>query len=195
MRDVFEKIYVDNHWRNDESVSGAGSTLDATAAIRDFLPGIFKRYRIKSVLDIPCGDFNWAKEIEWPGYIGADIVPDLIRANQQEYSEFDFQVLDVTTDPLPCVDMIFCRDLMGHLSNRDVDRALANIRESESKYLLATTFPDHETSGDINTGEWRPINLASLFGLPDPIQVFNEGCTAGGGEFKDKSLGLWRIDE
>jgi hypothetical protein len=61
---------------------------------------------------------------------------------------------------------------------------------SRSTYLLATTFPKHETNGDIKTGQWRPINLASMFGLPAPIELISENYN---GEFSDKSLGLWRL--
>lgn len=37
---------------------------------------MLKKYSIKSILDIPCGDFSWMKKIELDGieYIGADIV-------------------------------------------------------------------------------------------------------------------------
>ena len=194
MEGVFEKIYQENAWKNDESVSGAGSTEEATRVIRQELPGIFRRYRIKNVLDIPCGDFNWASEVKWPGYIGADVVPELIMRNREEWPEVDFRVLDVTKDFLPEVDLILCRDLLGHFSNYFVQKALRNIVSSGSRYLLATTFPKHENNGDIWTGDWRPINLASYYGLPDPIAIFNEGCTAGGGQFADKSLGVWRLD-
>ena len=41
----------------------------------------------KSMLDIPCGDFHWMKEIELPldHYMGADIVKPLIEENQNRY--------------------------------------------------------------------------------------------------------------
>ena len=167
MRDIFTSHYQNNFWADDESVSGHGSTLEATKVIRQALPVLFARYGINSVLDLPCGDLNWSRLVNWPEtYIGADIVPQLIAD----------------------------RDLFGHLSNKDVKFALRNIKRSGAKYLLATTFPGHQTNGDIHTGDWRPINLASFFGLPNPIEYINEGCTAGKGQFSDKSLGLWRIN-
>ena len=193
MKDVFSRHYQTNYWADDESVSGHGSTVAATKTIRLVLPPLFEHYDIKSVLDIPCGDLNWAHKVKWPSYIGADIVPELVAETRARFPDFDLRVLNITEDPLPQVDLILCRDLLGHFSNADVKRALANIKKSGAKYLLATTFPEHETSGNIETGEWRPINLASFFGLPDPIEYINENCTDGGGAFKDKSLGLWRL--
>lgn len=195
MRDIFSNHYSTNYWADDESVSGHGSTLAATASIRADLPVLLAQYNINSMLDIPCGDLNWMCQVEFPEgfrYIGADIVPDLI-AEMAALHQADLRVLDITRDKLPPVDLIFCRDLLGHFSNRDVRLALNNVRNSGAKYLLATTFPEHETNGDIETGQWRPINLASLFGLPDPIEYMREDCVEGGGEFSDKSLGLWRV--
>lgn len=193
MKDVFSRHYQTNYWADDESVSGHGSTVAATKAIRLALPPLMEWYEIKSVLDIPCGDLNWAHKVKWPAYIGADIVPELVEKARAAHPDFDLRVLDITRDPLPAVDLIVCRDLLGHFSNRDVKLALQNIKKSGAKYLLATTFPGHETSGDIETGMWRPINLASFFGLPDPEEYINEMCTDGGGAFADKSLGLWRL--
>lgn len=195
---VFTDIYKNNGWRSDESVSGHGSTLEATSAIRGALPVMFDHYGIKTVLDIPCGDFNWwqhIKGIEKVQYVGADIVPELIHENNARYSSgaVSFIYMDITANQLMPMDLILVRDLLGHFSNADVRKALINIKRSGSKYLLATTFPNHETSGDIETGEWRPINLASMWGLPDPIATIDERCTAGGGAFADKSLGLWAL--
>jgi hypothetical protein len=191
---VFDDIYKTNFWASDESVSGKGSELSATEKIRDELPGLFEQYSIRSFIDIPCGDFNWMgtllPRLPGIGYIGADVVSHLIVDNQWRYPDLDFRVLDISKDKLPRVDLIFVRDLLGHFSNVDVKHALKNIRASGATYLLATTFPGHENLHDITTGQWRPINLASFFGLPDPIETINEGLT---GEFGDKSLGLWRL--
>lgn len=192
MREVFTNHYRTNFWQNPESVSGAGSTLKNTKYIRELLPEVMAAYKIRSVLDIPCGDLNWAKHVKWPKYIGADIVPELVEATKAANPTFDLRVLDITKDSLPKVDLVLCRDLLVHFSNADVRRALDNIRASGAKFLLATTFPLHENSGDMETGRWRPLNLASFWGLPDPLEYISEEFKHQ--EFNDKSLGLWRID-
>lgn len=194
MRDVFEQIYQENFWRSDESASGTGSDLDQTKTIREILPQLFKELHVKKVFDIPCGDFNWFKEMNVDvDYIGADVVPELVKWNYEQYADeqHTFRVIDITHDPLPDVDLILCRDLLGHFSNRDVQLALRNIKSTKAQFLLATTFPGRENPTDIETGQWRPINLASLFGLPNPERVISESCPISG--FEDKSLGLWRL--
>lgn len=76
-RDIFSRYWSSNHWRNAESRSGDGSTLAYTARLREQLPLLISRYRVRSMLDLPCGDFNWFRHVELPAsvdYIGADIV-------------------------------------------------------------------------------------------------------------------------
>lgn len=207
MDDTFNRIYKNNEWKSDESVSGRGSTLKETEEIRRQLPILFTKLGIRTLLDIPCGDFHWFSSMVndlgfskynegMDFYIGADIVPELITKNRLEHliTFLDFRVLDVTKDELPKVDLILCRDMLGHFSNWEVKLALDNFKRSGAKWLLATTFPGRQTTGNIRTGEWRPIDLDHWWGLPKPTLMINENCTEGDGKFADKSLGLWRID-
>jgi hypothetical protein len=155
-----------------------------------------KEFEIRSMLDLPCGDFYWMKHVDLQGidYIGADIVSELITRNKQfESPHVSFEPLDLLSSRLPKVDMIFCRDCLVHLSFKDVFVALENIVRSGSGLLLTTTFPRHRRNYDIRTGGWRTLNLElAPFGLPKPLRVLEEGCTQPGG-YADKSLGLWRI--
>src|SRR5258705_1028102 len=85
---VFRRIFDLNLWGNRESISGEGSTLERTAAIRAELPGLLARHGVRSMLDAPCGDFFWMKELalDVDSYIGADIVPELIARNIECHS-------------------------------------------------------------------------------------------------------------
>ena len=56
--EIFQKIHEDNHWNNDESVSGGGSTLEFTRSIPSELEDWLTRNNVSSFADIPCGDFN-----------------------------------------------------------------------------------------------------------------------------------------
>tara|TARA_R110002111_G_scaffold117466_4_gene179538 strand:- start:17230 stop:17832 length:603 start_codon:yes stop_codon:yes gene_type:complete len=196
MRDIFERIFNTNGWSSAESVSGTGSTMEQTTVIRERLPELFKKYAIKTLLDIPCGDFHWMNLVPKEGikYIGADIVGGLVDRLSESHHH-DFRVLDVTMSPLPVVDLILTRDCFVHLSYAAIFAAVQNIRASGSKYLLTTTFSDRENR-EIQTGDWRPINLqAEPFLFPAPLEVINEGCTECGGSFADKSLTLYQISD
>ena len=196
---VFENIYNKSRWGNKETKSGTGSTLASTQKIIDTLPHILHKYAIKAMLDIPCGDFNWMKEVNigTAQYTGADIVPAIINENNRKYSSpaRTFIVADLAEDHLPKVDLIFCRDCLVHLSYNDIHKALQNIHHSGATYLLATTFSSHNNI-DIITGNWRPINLqAPPFNLPSPIEIINEDCTESEGKYTDKALALWHVKD
>lgn len=199
MGDVFGSIYRQHLWGDGESLSGAASSLTATAGVRTELPALLRELGIRSMLDIPCGDFHWMKEaaLELDVYIGADIVGELTKANKRFENEGrTFTTLDLTRDPLPKVDLVLCRDCLIHFSLLDARRGLDNIRASGSRYLLTTTFTRSSRRNiDIVTGQWRPLNLQRPpFSLPAPLSVIREGWP-GGGRFDDRSLGLWRMED
>ena len=118
--------------------------MEATKTIRQELPKLLSAYSIESMLDIPCGDYTWMNIVEKKcSYLGGDIVRELVEINQKKYSNENtrFIQLDVTTDRLPKVDLIFCKDCLQHLSNENVKKALSNFKKSGSKYLLVTSYP------------------------------------------------------
>lgn len=197
MQDTFSEIHHKNHWKGEESLSGGGSSREQTDILITKLPEILREFNIDSMLDLPCGDFSWMKHLDLPSeicYIGADIVPELIADNKQKYANAQrrFSILDITSDPLPEVDLLFCRDCLVHLSFADIHRAWDNICGHEIPYLFTTTFPLCETNEDITTGDWRPLNLeAEPFRLPEPTLIISEDCTEGAGLYRDKSMALW----
>ena len=198
-RAKFIDIYQRNGFGGRESISGPGSSLEQTAVIRRELPALLGELNIHSLLDAPCGDFYWMKELDLDikSYTGADIVPDIIRTNQMLYnnSRRQFVTLDITKDPLPAVDLILCRDCFIHLSFKDILLALRNFAKSRSLYLLTTTFTEVENNRDIVTGRVRYINLGKApFNFPEPIRLINEECNGTDDNRSDKCIGLWKMD-
>jgi hypothetical protein len=196
LKEIFTEIYQNNLWASGESKSGSGSELKNTQIIRNELPTLFKKFNIKTVLDIPCGDFNWMSYVDRTGveYIGGDIVEDLIENNKKNYNYIDFRVLDVTKDDLPKVDLIFARDLLGHFNYRSIDMAISNMKKSGSKYLLTTCFTKWDFNSNIEDGGWRPINLMIKPFNFKPIYLINEDCTEGGGDYNDKCLIMFDLN-
>ncbi len=196
---IFTDIYLHNHWKGTESVSGSGSTLKQTQYLRRDLEKILKIYRIGSILDIPCGDYNWMKFVEKQNikYTGADIVKPLIKLNKKRYGQDKlrkFIVKDIIKDTLPTNDLIICRDCFVHLSFDEILKSIINIKKSNGKFLLATTFTDHFINTDSSRGGWRKLNMQKEpFNFPTPVFIINEKCTEGNGESSDKSMGLWLI--
>ena len=132
-------------------------------------------------------------------YIGADIVDKLILNNSNLYginNQIDFKVINLITDKLPKVDLVITRDCLVHLSFKDIFTSIANIKNSGSKYLLTTTFINRHNNIDIITGNWRTLNLEiAPFNFPKPIALFIENCTEDNGNFSDKAMALYNIED
>jgi hypothetical protein len=199
-RELFTEIWRSNLWGAEQSRSGLGSEVEAASQLVAELPGLLAQFNIKTLLDLPCGDFGWLARarLELDTYVGADIVDELVALNTTKYATADgrigFRRLDLLSDPLPAMDAVLCRDCLVHLSYANIARAFENLAASGSRWLIATTFTDHDDNRDIVDGDWRLLNLqAKPFNLPQPSALLNEGCREAGGTYDDKSLGVWRI--
>lgn len=197
MKRVFSHIRRVNLWESAESASGRGSELSCTESIRSALPMLFEKFGITSMLDAPCGDFNWMQHVPLTGihYTGMDVVPELIDRNQQRYSTATVRFLsgDITRDALPSVDLILSRDCLVHLSLRDGCCALRQFQQSGSRYLLVTTYPATTQNRDAPTGSWKPLNLCRPpFNLPEPLMLLPDPSDDTGAN-PDKAMGLWDL--
>ena len=164
---IFRSIWKHNYWGADESFSGPGSTLEQASNLISNFPQFLDKFEIKSVIDAPCGDFNWMsiaiKSAPKIKYIGGDIVPEIIQFLNAKYQipNVEFRIFDITKDTFPISDVWLARAVFFHLSNRDIYSALENFVKSEIPYILTTncvTDMDHQNI-DIKTGGWRSLNL------------------------------------
>jgi hypothetical protein len=194
--DIFSEIYATNAWQSEESKSGCGSTMEATAELRSVLPGLLTELEVKVLVDAPCGDFHWMQHVDLPvrQYIGGEIVADLVDQLNAQYADErrTFMLLDLTKDELPDADALFCRDLLLHLSFADIEQVKANFLRSSCEYLIASTYPNVKTQFDIVTGQARPVNvLRPPLNWPTPIKMINDRA----GEHLDRRMGVWRRDQ
>ena len=199
-KEVFTRINNKKLWSGSESASGSGSEIGQTKTLIKELPELLKNKGIKTILDIPCGDFNWMRKVDLSSfdYLGADIVDDLVSENLKNYGSenINFTVLNIITDVLPEKDLIFVRDCFVHFSSNDIQKAINNIKRSGCKYLLTTTFVNYHDNHDIITGKWRPLNLREKpFNFPEPEYILLENCTEKDGKYKDKAMGLWLVEK
>jgi len=189
----FTEIAENGGFGHSSSLSGSGSSLEATVAMRDLLPKLVENYNINSLLDIPCGDFYWMKLVDLKNvqYSGADIVESIIAENNSKFGQSNrrFIVSDLCIDNLSQVDLVLSRDCMIHLKLNEIKAALRNFKLSGSRLFLLSTYPSVQFNPEIDPRFCRNINLEiPPFNLPKPIELFYEG----GGCNEGKALGLWR---
>ena len=195
---AFTRHFERRDWGEPETVSGRGSSLRCTDAIRRQLPALFAEFGIQRVTDAGCGDFHWLRELgdELPTYVGIEVVDALAADNQKRFGSDRrrFVSLDIIRDPIPPADLILCRDCLVHLKNTQVRAALRNFVASGSRYLLATTYTERHLNDDVSLGGWRPINLAKPpFDLGPPLRLISEDGSLEDPALADKALGLWPL--
>ena len=148
LKKIFSKIYEDEIWgkSNDPSqlfYSGIGShdkVIVSTyiQAVHEFLSTFVKK---PNVVDLGCGDFLVGSKIRQlcDNYIACDIVPELIEFNKHKYKtlDVDFRVVDLTTNDLPSGDIVFVRQVLQHLSNEQILKAIPKLC-TKYKYLVLT---------------------------------------------------------
>lgn len=200
LQERFERIYHTNLWSDPETRSGTGSSLDSTRVLREKLPHALHKLETRILLDVPCGDFTWMDHVDLTGiqYIGGDIVRSIIEANNETNAGKgrSFVELDLTHDTLPDADVLLCRDCLVHLSYANIALVFANIRRSNLRFLLTTSFPGRGDNADVEDGDWRPLDLeAPPFFFPEPLLTIVEECHEEGGSYADKSLCAWRVTD
>ena len=186
----FSEVYRDNLWRDDESRSGRGSRLDSESVAEsiEVLNWVIEEHQVKSLNDIPCGDFNWIWKVlklhPNIAYHGFDVVPDIVERNRSNVPGVDFQLLDITKSVPPRSDLVFCKDLLNHLLYADVSKAIENIaRSGSSLFLASNNFGWENVELKKNTGgESRHLDITQApFDMPAPVWM-------------STYLGLWDLD-
>ena len=165
----FQAIHATNYWGDAYSLSGSGSSLESTKNIFEQLPVLINKFNISSILDAPCGDFYWMKNVLKKVnviYLGGDIVETIIDSNNKKYKSqtTNFTKINIIRDNLPRADLMICRDCLFHFSYNDIFMFLNNFISSNIKFLLVTSHQndtDKFLNKDIVTGDWRKIDLFS----------------------------------
>jgi hypothetical protein len=179
--EIFSHIYSNHAWvieDGQDSLSGTGSTKQATGELVAQLSKFLREVGCRTLVDIGCGDFNWMCGVEGEfEYLGIDVVPQLIDAHNAAYasSRRRFLCMDATSSPIPAGDVALCREVIFHLSYRDGLRLLRNVKDAGFKYLLLTNDRCLWFNSDIQTGDYRRVNLLkSPYNLPEPLRELSE---------------------
>lgn len=199
-----EKIW---HGHQSESRSGAGSTLEFTERLREKLPAFLKKHKVKSFLDAPCGDWNWMAYVDLGKikYIGGDIADAVVEEVKEKHGGKDreFCVLDITSDPLPKVDMMMARDVLFHLKFWLRWAFLENFVKSETPLLLTTMHHIQVNKKLGKNGGFTKFNpMMPPFNFPAPIDMIHETADDLPEDIidqpegrKHRSLGLWTREQ
>lgn len=140
---IFSKIYKDSSW-NKNSLnfnSGPGShNKKLVAPYVKFVNLFLLDKKLKSIIDLGCGDFNVGKNIykNVNKYYAFDIVPDLIKTNKKKFNDkkIIFECKNFIDETLPKADVVIIRQVLQHLDNKSIIKILNKIKSY--KYAIIT---------------------------------------------------------
>lgn len=132
--EVFSRIYASGLWGGEGAMySGAGSDDGVTAPFVETVLRFVRERGINSLVDLGCGDFRVGSQLAGSvrSYTGIDIAPNVIAANAKRYGgdNVAFLCRDITSETLPFAELCIVRQVLQHLSNRQIVAALANLRQ------------------------------------------------------------------
>jgi len=133
-------FWNERYRRLPELGSGPGSRAYAAWIKQRLIREVIARHRIRSILDIGCGDLCWLREdlIESVAYSGCDISEVIVERNRARFPQLDFRLHDVAAAPLQqTAELIVCFDVLIHQIEREAfQRALRHVLAAVSRIGL-----------------------------------------------------------
>ncbi|MBI4118482.1 MAG: class I SAM-dependent methyltransferase [Parcubacteria group bacterium] len=160
---LFDEIYKKHKWLFG---SGSGSVAVLNRPYIRFVNSVLEKHSdIHTVVDIGCGDWQIGQNLELGNkdYVGCDISRFILEKTKQKFASprRRFIHLDAVTDELPQGDLVIVRDVLQHLSNKEVARVLSKL----GKYKYAIIQNDIRSGGtrnrDIRTGDFRQLDITA----------------------------------
>lgn len=175
--EIFTDIYKNGTWgRCGEYYSGEGSYKEEfVEPYCQLVKQFIEEHDIKTVVDLGCGDFHvaslWLDENT--DYKGVDIVEDMIQSHREKYGAENrhFYCLDMVSDELPDGDLCLIRQVLQHLTNREISMILKKL--AKYPYVIIT---EHRT-------------------VKEDADVYNVDISAGAGTRNGLQSGIYLDEE
>ena len=156
------------------SDSGPGSAPEYTEPYRKWLEAFCKKNKIKSVIDMPCGDMRVGGAVALPKgctYLGVDVIAERIARNREAFPDREFVQADLLDWTPPPADLLIIKDCVQHWSTADVLRWLESLKRAKFRFALVINCSYGPTlNADIVTGGWRALDLSlAPFGVGESV--------------------------
>lgn len=165
---IFTEVYEKRLWggKDKEYFSGPGSYAPCVPEYVAVVRGLIKSRNFRSVMEIGCGDFAVASQYadDCESYLGLDVVKALVERNTNLFGNerIKFAFCDASKQKLAPVDLCIIRQVLQHLSNKDISKVLANIT---AKCLLITEhLPAPENTIAINSDKASGGDIRAHYG-------------------------------
>ncbi|MBA2726794.1 MAG: class I SAM-dependent methyltransferase [Parachlamydiaceae bacterium] len=156
--EIFTTIYDTGYWGvNAEGIgySGTGSTVDQARPYMKFVQDFMAKNAIKSVVDVGCGDWTFARHMNWNGidYIGYDVVQSVIERDKERFAtdNINFIFANAIETDLPSADLLICKDVLQHCNNDDIASFLLQCPKFKHCLITNDVNPDTLSSQNFPT--------------------------------------------
>lgn len=179
--EIFDEIYEKGLWGLDDLGVGSSGSGSHDSAIVEPYVGVVRQLieelEISSLVDLGCGDMSVGEALlpYVAQYSACDVSKVVIARNKArvQAENLRFDILDIAEDPLPIADIGMVRQVLQHLSNRDIEAFVRRLNGSESfQYLLVTEAkpldPNMIPNVDKPTGQKTRVGLNSAVVLDAP---------------------------
>lgn len=179
-KEVMTEIYKRKKWggAHKDFYSGSGShsrkvVFPYIKILSSFLQG-FENGLV--VCDLGCGDFNVGKKLVpySKKILAIDIVEGLIERNKNLFidDKLEFHCLNIVTDDLPDADCILVRQVLQHLSNKEIQAVLKKLERF--KHVIVTEHvPKGEFVANAEKSTGAGIRLSKKSGVVLTKPPFN----------------------
>ncbi|MES2992497.1 MAG: class I SAM-dependent methyltransferase [Pseudomonadota bacterium] len=178
MKDRFEQIYANNEWRHG---SGEGSFPINNVGYVDMLQRFMREHRIRTVIDLGCGDWQFSKDIDWgeASYHGYDLVASVVARNVERFATDSIRFTQYGGDlaELPAADLLIAKDVLQHWSNGSIERFLRILPRYRYALITNCVNPTGDTvNRETEDGGFRylDIRLAPFFVRAEEIYQFRQ---------------------
>lgn len=170
--DIFAEIYSRNMWGDgDVFWSGEGSHAPSLVDpyVKCVLDWVAAQPHPLNIVDLGCGDFSVGNQLlaTAASYVGCDVVPQLIEWNRKRYPHVEFVLCDITKDLLPVGDVAIIRQVLQHLSNRDISRIIPKLQQY-SHIIVTEHLPKSPT---FTPNLDKPSNFGIRIGMNSGVRI------------------------
>lgn len=159
---VMHQIYEQHFWGGKDFDFYSGDGSHDSKITEPYLKSVINFFESQpkklTICDLGCGDFNIGKHLVpfAKKYIAIDIVEALIERNKKQFEleNLEFHCLDISKDALPEADCIILRQVLQHLSNKEILQILEKL---ENYKLVILT--EHLPIGDFEPNKDKIANL------------------------------------
>lgn len=158
----FERIYLTSEWGVG---SGNGSNPVATIDYRRMVEEFIVLNKVRSVVDIGCGDWQSTRYVNFSGshYAGFDVVPALVEQNRAMFGApgVTFDLMPEDAKLLPTADLLIVKDVLQHLPNAQIFAFRDSVFPKFKFCLITNSWQalNYPMQVDITAGQFRTLDL------------------------------------